>query len=284
MGARKSGGARIAGLRVLPDEGLASARIVRDEDSGDDPAMERTPLPDGFLAVDVDRRDASRWWIYLHGFGSNRSGSKATAFRTAAETEGVSFVTYDARGHGESSGMIETVTLSKMIEDLSAAIDALVPPSASLVLIGSSLGGVTAAWYAAANPKRVKANVLIAPAFRFVDRFLAEIGPEAAADWKSSGAYTVGKTWMWIPLKYGIVEDAAGYDESDLAKRYRTDTLVIHGKQDGNVPWQVSTEFGERCPHRPLDVVLIDDGDHRFEGRGAELTDRAREFLARVAH
>ena len=106
----------------------------------------------------------------------------------------------------------------------------------------------------------------------------------SAADWKSSGAYAVGKTWMWVPLKHGIVDDAAGYDEVDLAKRYRTDTLVIHGKLDGNVPWQVSTEFGEQCRHRPLDVVLIDDGDHRFEGRGVELTDRAREFLEKLAH
>ena len=179
--------------------------------------------------------------------------------------------------------MLETLTLSKMLEDLSVAIDAFVPPSASLVLIGSSLGGVAAAWYAAANPKRVKASVLLAPAFRFVDRFLEEIGPEAAADWKSSGAYAVGETWMWVPLRYGIVEDASSYDETDLAKRYRTDTLVIHGKLDGNVPWQVSTDFGERCTHRPLDVVLIDDGDHRFEGRGAELTDIAGRFLGRVA-
>ena len=244
--------------------------------------MERVSLPEGFLAVDVDRRDSSRWWVYLHGFGSNRNGSKATAFRAAAEAEGVSFVAYDARGHGESSGLIETLTLSRLIEDLSAAIDAFVPPTASLVLIGSSLGGVTAAWYAAANPKRVTANVLIAPAFRFVDRFLAEIGPEAVADWKRTGAYAVGPTWMWVPLKFAIVEDAAQYDESDLASRYRTDTLLIHGKLDENVPWRVSTEFAERCPHRPLDVVLIDDGDHRFEGRGTELVDHALRFLARL--
>lgn len=245
--------------------------------------MARIPLGDGFLAVDVDRRAPDRWWVYAHGFGSGRAGGKALAFRAAAAAAGVSFLAFDARGHGESSGTIEELTLSRLIEDLTAAIEAFVPTGASLVVIGSSLGGVTAAWYAAAHPGRVRAAVLIAPAFRFVDRFLAEIGPGAVADWKRTGAYAVGPTWMWVPLHYGVVEDAARYDERDLAARYRTDTLIVHGRRDENVPWTVTEDFVARCPHRPLEVVWIEDGDHAFEGRGAELAGHARRFLEGVA-
>ena len=245
--------------------------------------MARVPLRDGFLAVDVDRRDPDRWWVYAHGFGSGRGGGKATAFRTAAAAAGVSFLAFDARGHGESSGTLEELTLSRMIEDLTAAIEAFVPKGASLVVVGSSLGGVTAAWYAAAHPERVRAAVLIAPAFRFVDRFLAEIGPGAVAQWKRTGAYAVGPTWMWVPLRYGVVEDAARYDERELAARYRTDTLIVHGKRDENVPFTVTENFAARCPHRPIEVVLVEDGDHAFEGRGEELTAHAVDFLARIA-
>ena len=245
--------------------------------------MARLPLRDGFLAVDVDRRDPDRWWVYAHGFGSGRGGGKARAFRAAATAAGVSFLAFDARGHGESSGTIEELTLSRMIEDLACAIEAYVPKGALLVVIGSSLGGVTAAWYAAAHPERVRAAVLIAPAFRFVDRFLAEIGPEAVAQWKRTGAYAVGPTWMWVPLHHGVVEDAARYDECELAARHRTDTLIIHGKRDENVPWQVTEDFVARCPHRPIEVIWIEDGDHAFEGRGAELTAHAGRFLANIA-
>lgn len=244
--------------------------------------MERIPLRDGFLAADVDRRDPDRWWVFAHGFGSDRKGAKATAFRAAAETSGASFLASDARGHGASSGTIEELTLSGMIEDLASAIDAHVPPKASLVVVGSSLGGVTAAWYAAEHPGRVTANVLVAPAFHFIDRFVGEIGPEAAAAWKRTGVLEVGRSWMWVPLRYGIVEDAARRDEALLAATYRTDTLIVHGMRDTNVPWRESTDFVERCPHRPIDLVLVGDGDHPLEGRGQELTEHAGRFVARV--
>jgi len=244
--------------------------------------MEHIPLRDGFLAADVDRRDPDRWWVFAHGFGSDRKGAKATAFRTAAQAWGASFLAYDARGHGESSGTIERLLLSEMIEDLSTAIETHVPPKASLAVVGSSLGGVTAAWYAAEQPGRVTANVLVAPAFHFIDRFLAEIGPEAAAEWKRTGVLEVGRSWMWVPLRYGIVEDAARRDEALLSATYRTDTLIVHGMRDTNVPWRESTDFAERCPHRPIDLVLMGDGDHPLEGRGQELTEHARRFVERV--
>ena len=46
--------------------------------------MERIPHPRGApLAADVDRRDPARVWAFLHGFGSDRGGAKASAVRAA---------------------------------------------------------------------------------------------------------------------------------------------------------------------------------------------------------
>ncbi len=244
--------------------------------------MDRIPhRSGGHLAADVDRRDARSWWLYVHGFGGDRGGAKGAAFREAAGAAGASFAAFDFRGHGESSGERADVTLSAMVEDLDVATDALVPVGADLVVVGSSLGAVACAWWAAARPGRARASVWIAPAFGFMERFLEELGPERAAAWAREGVLRDRPEWMEVPLRHAIAQDAARHDVADLAAAYRTDTLILHGLRDERVPWRVSVDFAERCPHRPLDVVLLGDGDHGLQGRVGDLVRWTREFVGR---
>ena len=235
-------------------------------------AMERLPHPDGgALAADVDRRDPARWWVVVHGFGSVRGGAKATALRAAAAHAGASFLAFDARGHGASSGSIEDLTLSHLVRDLDVAVEAVVPAGADLLAIGSSLGGLATAWWTVERPGRARAAVLVAPAFGFVARFLADIGPEAAAAWARTGRLTYRNEWMTVPLRHDLVVDAAARSDARLAARYATDTLIVHGARDERVPWRVSADFVAACPHRPLDLHLLGDGDHRLTTRLPDL-------------
>jgi alpha-beta hydrolase superfamily lysophospholipase len=183
--------------------------------------MERLPHRDGgHLACDVDRRDPARWWLFAHGFGSDRRGAKATAVREAAGRAGASFVALDFRGHGESSGEIAALTPSRMLEDLDVVVEALVPRDATLCVVGSSLGGLAAAWWSATRERKPAANVLVAPAFGFLDRFLAEIGPERAAAWAREGVLRYRNEWLDVPLRHALVEDARRL--STTASRRRT--------------------------------------------------------------
>lgn len=233
----------------------------------------------GRLVADVDRRDPRRWWLYLHGFGSRRTGAKAGALRAAAASAGASFVAFDARGHGESSGSLSELTVTGLLEDLGAAVAAWVSPNASLSLLGSSLGGLVCAWWASRNPERVHASVLLAPAFGFMPRYLRRMGPAAAAAWSRDGTIRYVSEGIDTNLKYAFALDALSYDEEMLAATYRTDTLVLHGLADERVPWKASTEFAARCTHRPVDVVLLDGTDHRFTGRTDDAARRAVAFL-----
>jgi pimeloyl-ACP methyl ester carboxylesterase len=243
--------------------------------------MERVARTGGALAADVDRRAPRAWWVCAHGFGSDRRGAKASVLRAAAADAGVSFVAFDARGHGASTGPLEELTLSRMIEDLATVVEAFVPERALLVVIGSSLGGLAAAWYAAEQPARVSANVPIAPAFRFVARFLEALDRPTADAWRRTGVLPLGSAWMPVALRYDVVDDARTRDEATLAARYRTRTRILHGTDDRSVPSRESTEFAARCPHGLVEVVLLEGGDHRLEGRGAELVGRVETFLGR---
>ena len=79
---------------------------------------------------------------------------------------------------------------------------------------------------------------------------------------------------------FGLVTDGRAYDEAGLSAAYRTDTLILHGLRDERVPWPTSVEFISRCPHRPIDLVLLGDGDHRMQGRVDDLARLAREFAS----
>lgn len=122
----------------------------------------------------------------------------------------------------------------------------------------------------AAGP-RARAAALVAPAFGFVARFLADIGPEAAAAWARTGRLTYRNEWMTVPLRHDLVVDVAARSDARLAARYATDTLIVHGARDERVPWRVSGDFVAACPHRPLDLHLLGDGDHRLTTRLPDL-------------
>jgi pimeloyl-ACP methyl ester carboxylesterase len=59
----------------------------------------------------------------------------------------------------------------------------------SAVLFGSSLGGLTAALWAARNPRRCAALVLLAPAFDLGRRWIERMGQADVERWRRDGVF-----------------------------------------------------------------------------------------------
>ncbi len=80
-------------------------------------------------------------------------------------TAGVRVVTYDQRGHGESSPLRDHPTVRMLGDDLAAVLD-VVAPRDPVVLGGHSMGGMTVMAYAGLHPddfrSRVAGTVLVA--------------------------------------------------------------------------------------------------------------------------
>ena len=108
--------------------------------------------------------------VWLSGFNSDMSGSKALAVKDWAEANGFGYMAFDYFGHGASSGDFKYGTISRWREDCLTAIDELT--DGPLVLIGSSMGGWMALLTALARKDRVKAMLLIAPAPDFTQKLL----------------------------------------------------------------------------------------------------------------
>lgn len=206
-------------------------------------------------------------YLYLHGFASGPGSKKGVAFAAHLAARGLSLERLDLRVPS-----FEHLRLSAMIEAAGAAIGG---PGDRAVVIGSSLGGLTAARLAERDP-RVRALVLLAPAFQLAARWRETLGP-ALDDWRRAGWREVPDHTTGRPARvdYGFFEEAAALDAGypDVA----VPTLVLHGAADEVVPIARSRAFAAGRPH--VRLVELADGHELVASLPALLAETDR-FLA----
>jgi hypothetical protein len=149
--------------------------------------------------------------------------------------------------------------------------------SERLVLFGSSLGGYTAATWAAQNPGQVESLVLLAPAFDLAARWKERMPDRDLRRWREDGVfafehYAHGRK---EELSIDFLDDAAGYDPFPLP---RAPTLVLQGRRDDVVDPRLAREFAARMGSRAR-LVELDDG-HQLT---ADLALLWREISAHLA-
>ncbi len=217
--------------------------------------------------------------VFLHGFMSAQTGEKAGHFRDVLVSLDLSYITFDFRGHGQSSGAMRNLTGTRLLEDCHAVIDRCCPPGTRIVLIGSSMGGWVASWYAAQHPNRITANMLIAPSFTFGHGLFKDLSPEQANRWAEEGVLKFSNEHGSADLGYDLVRDMERYPVMELYQRYRTPTLICHGMADEIVDYRQSLEFQRQCASADVDLMLLKNGDHRLTAYKHELAELLLLYL-----
>jgi pimeloyl-ACP methyl ester carboxylesterase len=218
--------------------------------------------------------------LWVHGFGSHRGGEKAEAVRLECARRGWTFAAFDFRGHGGSSGEMRELTPDRLQEDLDAIVDHLRPDR--LGLVGSSMGGFAAAWFAKRNPDLIAGCVLVAPAFHFLERRWNAVSNADREAWKNTGQLTFRNEWVEAKLGYGLVADKAQWTLRELADGWHHPTLLFHGCGDDTVPDEESLEFVRWSPPGDVELRLIRDGDHRLTAYKDRIAAGAGDFFARL--
>lgn len=218
--------------------------------------------------------------LYLHGFGSAQEGEKADFFRERALAAGYRFASFDFRGHGRSGGSLADLTLSRNLEDLELVRTEL--GWERFALIGSSMGGATALWYAAEHPQRVAAALVIAPALEMEKGLLTWAGPARAEQWRKKGTLRFDNGFVESDLSWTLIEDLRRYPRTHLLEKLQTPTLIFQGRMDASVPYADVVDFVARCRHRNVELRLYADGDHRLTDRKEDLWRGMAEWLERV--
>lgn len=213
-------------------------------------------------------------WLYLHGFASSPSSTKARAFQAWGEARGVTIEALDLRVPS-----MEKLRFSAIKARVREAIDASAggsPAHARAVLVGSSLGGLTAFRVAEEEP-RVCMVFAMAPAFRLADRWRTQMGDAAWEAWRRDGTLEIDDhaTKQKARVEFGFVEELATLDVGH--PDVRVPACIVHGRHDDVVDVDRSRAFSAAHPH--VRLVEVDDG-HELTASIPRILSEADRFFA----
>lgn len=202
--------------------------------------------------------------LFLGGFHSDMTGTKAQALADWCLAERRAFCRFDYTGHGASGGAFRDGTIGRWAEDATAVLERLT--SGPQILVGSSMGGWIAALLARAQPARIHAMVGIAPAPDFTEELMwPQFSPEIRA--------TIAREGVWVaPSQYGegypitraLIEDGRKHAVLAGPLPFRFPVRILQGMRDTDVPWKHAMRFMEAIEGDDVRLTLVKDGDHRL--------------------
>lgn len=207
--------------------------------------------------------------LYLHGFSSSPASSKAVFFRARLEEKGIPVRIPDL-----NEGDFEHLTIGRMLSCVAREARQF-DPARPLVVMGSSLGGYTAALHAALGG-RADGLVLLAPAFDVRARWVKNVGGEGIEEWRRAGVRMFEHSSYGdpVPLRFEFYEEADRYEAfPDPGARPVT---ILHGRQDDVVPVTAARDFVARYPHAALHEF---DTDHEMGGALSSMWPHVERFL-----
>ena len=201
--------------------------------------------------------------VFLGGFMSDMSATKATYIQGICEQLGQAFIRFDYTGHGISSGRFEEGTIGQWRNDAVAVLDNLT--AGPQILVGSSMGGWLMILTALERIERIHALIGIASAPDFLEDF-ERLNEAQKASFEKYG-------FCHIPSQYGdepyiitrdLVEEGRNHRVLQAPIIINCPVRLLHGLNDQDVPWQKSIDLSQRLTSNDVTVTLIKDGDHRL--------------------
>lgn len=203
--------------------------------------------------------------VFLGGFMSDMTGTKALAVEAHARARGHAMLRFDYSGHGASAGKFEDGTIGLWREEAIDALDRLT--EGPQILVGSSMGGWLMLLAALARPERVAGLIGIAPAPDFTEDLIWDtMAPAARALLMRTGVYYEPSVYRDTP--YPITRKLIDEGRDHLVLRGKLEiprpVRLLHGQADPDVPWETSIRLAERLRGDDVRIALIKDGDHRL--------------------
>jgi len=217
------------------------------------------------------RQAGGAWVVFLGGFKSDMTGSKAGALARWAAEKGAGCLRLDYSGHGRSEGRFEDGTLTRWLEEARALVEA--QTQGPVVLVGSSMGGHIALLLlrqlmaeAPEEAQRIAGLVLIAPAWNMTELMWAGLPAAARREIEEKGVYLRPSHYGDgpYPITRTLIEDGRrhllGPEPFDPGRPVR----ILHGLQDPDVPWEHTLDLVALLAGDWTRVSAVPDGEHRL--------------------
>jgi pimeloyl-ACP methyl ester carboxylesterase len=246
--------------------------------------------------------------VLLHGLSATRrnvvQGSRALVKR------GYRLISYDARGHGESSPA-PSYEYEDLVADLEAVLQEL--ELHTMALVGSSMGAATAMAFTLEHPERVPALVQITPAYTGyartgdadgesweklaaaldggVDEFVRVAQPEGLPERWRDVAREASRQRMERHSNLSAVAQALREVPRSIAwkgleplSELEVPVLVVGSQDDSDRlhPLGVAEEYCRKLPN--CELVVEDRGESPLAWQGARLSNAIADFFERVGY
>ena len=203
--------------------------------------------------------------VFLGGFKSDMTGTKASTLDEFCHARRLGFLRFDYSGHGASSGDFRDGTISRWFADALAILDRLT--EGPQILVGSSMGGWIMLLVALARPDRIKGLVGMAPAPDFTEALIwAELSDADRANLLRDGKLEQPSDYSADPyvITRALIEDGRHHLLLGGAIAIDAPVRLLHGLADRDVPHTMSLRLQEKLSAQDVVVTLIKDGDHRL--------------------
>jgi hypothetical protein len=216
-------------------------------------------------------RQPERALVLVHGGGVTREeGGFFSRLAAGLGEAGVASLRFDLRGHGESEGWQEELTLATILNDIRVALAQVRDATGArrLSLLGASFAGGVCAYYAARRPGELDRLVLLNPQLDYKQRTIDSrpywtddrLDEEAARQLEQQGFIQFTPT-----LRHGrpILNEVFWFDVLAVLPEITTPTLVVHGTKDTFVPVEASRAAMDRftAQHK---LMEIEGAQHGF--------------------
>jgi pimeloyl-ACP methyl ester carboxylesterase len=207
--------------------------------------------------------------VFLTGFKSDMTGSKAMALETFCQKRGQRFLRFDYTGHGQSSGNFRAGTIDGWKEDALDVIDRLT--GGKNIIVGSSMGAWIALLVALERKDKVAALVGISSAPDFTERMIWNVIDD------KQKKQLLEEGVIYAPSCYGeepypitrqLIEEGRKHLLLDSKIDVDVPVRLLHGTKDEDVPWQTSVKLMERLSSQDVVLHLVKDGNHRLSEQG----------------
>ncbi len=203
--------------------------------------------------------------VFLPGYKSDMSGTKATMLKSYCQELGHSCLLFDYSGHGISEGDFIDGSIGRWSED-SVEVIRQVVKDRPVILVGSSMGGWVMLLTALKLKQQIAAMLGIAVAPDFTEDLMWNgFSDEQKARLINEGViYLPSEYDEPLPVTYAAILDGRNNlllgSDIDITCPAR----FIHGMLDVDVPWEVSLKTIDRLKATDVQLRLLKDGDHRL--------------------
>jgi pimeloyl-ACP methyl ester carboxylesterase len=207
--------------------------------------------------------------VIAHGFTASKDHPDVVALAETLQAHQLDVVAYDARGHGQSTGVSTLGHLEQ--RDVAAAVGWARERNPEVVLVGASMGAIAVLAHAAITTEIAGVVAVSSPPdWRIPLRSRALVAAALARTrpgrWVAARRMAVHINPTWIPPQTA----------RSLEPQINIPLAIIHGRRDRLVPY---TNALPTSAHSQRQAIIVPDMGHAFDRAGHQAINAAVDWI-----